>query len=108
MLKSRGASGFQIFKLYLMQSLVVSGVGVVIGLPLGALITKLLGRADAFLSFSGGRNMELIFTWEAVIYALIAALLSVLMTLLPVLKKDKTSIVAVKRRRSRQIIHARI
>ena len=102
MLKSRGASGFQIFKLYLMQSLVVSGVGVIIGLPLGALITKLLGRADAFLSFSGGRNMELIFTWEAVVYALVAALLSVLMTLLPVLKKDKTSIVAVKRRRSRQ------
>ena len=102
MLKSRGASGFQIFRLYLIQSLVVSGAGTVIGIPIGALITILLGRADAFLSFSGGRNMELIFTWEAVLYALVAALLSVLMTLLPVLKKDKASIVAVKRRRSRQ------
>lgn len=102
MLKSRGASGFQIFRLYLVQSLVVSGVGMIIGIPIGAGITKLLGRADAFLSFSGGRDMTLIFNSDALLYALVAAMLSVLMTLLPVLKKDKTSIVAVKRRRSRQ------
>ena len=102
MLKSRGASGFQIFRLYLVQSVIVSGVGMIFGLPLGALITIMLGRADAFLSFSGGRNVELIFTWDAVLYAVVAAIMSLLMTLLPVLKKDKTSIVAVKRRRSRQ------
>ncbi|MCR5521750.1 MAG: FtsX-like permease family protein [Lachnospiraceae bacterium] len=102
MLKSRGASGFQIFRLYLVQSLIVSGVGMLIGIPLGAGITMLLGRADAFLSFSGGRNMTFVFSPDALLFAFVAALLSVLMTLLPVLKKDKTSIVAVKRRRSRQ------
>jgi len=102
MLKSRGASSFQIFRLYLMQSLVVSGVGMILGFPIGAGITKLLGRADAFLSFSGGRKMDIIFKIDTLYFALGAALLSVLMTLLPVLKKDKASIVAVKRRRSRQ------
>ncbi|MCR5830101.1 MAG: FtsX-like permease family protein [Lachnospiraceae bacterium] len=102
MLKSRGASAFQIFRLYLMQSLVVSGVGLILGFPIGAGITKLLGRADAFLSFSGGRKMDIIFKIDTLYFALGAMVLSVLITMIPVMKKDKTSIVAVKRRRNRQ------
>jgi len=102
MLRSRGASSGQIFSLYLLQSLIVSGAAMIIGIPLGALITKLLGRADSFLSFSGGRKMDLVFSASVFIYAAGAALLSVLMTLLPVMRRDKTSIVAVKRKKSRQ------
>lgn len=102
LLRSRGASGFHIFKLYLIQSLILSGVAYVIGIPLGTLITKLLGASDAFLSFSGSKGISLLFTSEMFLYGIAAVVLSMIMTLLPVFKKDKTSIVAVKRKRNRQ------
>lgn len=51
-LKSRGASGKQIFLLYLYQSIFLTGVGAILGIPLGGAFTKLLGVADHFYSSS--------------------------------------------------------
>ena len=101
LLKSRGASRKQIITMYLYQSLVLSGVSFLIGLPLGALICKILGASSAFLKFDSPRNLKIEFTGEILLYGLIAVAVSMLMTLLPVFKKDRSSIVAVKRRKSR-------
>ena len=101
LLKSRGASRKQIITMYLYQSLVLSGTSFIIGLPLGALICKILGASSAFLKFDSPRSLNIEFTSEVLIYGLLAVLASMLMTLLPVFKKDRSSIVAVKRKKSR-------
>ncbi|MCR5685351.1 MAG: FtsX-like permease family protein [Lachnospiraceae bacterium] len=101
LLKSRGASRRQIVRMYFYQSLVLSGVSFVTGLPFGALICKILGASSAFLQFDSPRSLTVEFTGQVLEYAAIAVVVSMLMTLLPVFKKDRSSIVAVKRKKSR-------
>ncbi|MBR3484444.1 MAG: FtsX-like permease family protein [Lachnospiraceae bacterium] len=101
-LKSRGAGRIQIIRLYFFQSLFLSLISFVIGLPLGKLICKILGTSSAFLEFSAGRSLIVRYSGEALLYGLAAVLISTFMTLLPVLKKSTSSIVSVKRKRSRQ------
>ena len=101
-LKSRGAGRLQIIRLYFFQSLFLSLISFIVGLPLGKFICRLLGTSSAFLEFSAGRSLNVRYSGEALLYGLAAVLISTFMTLLPVLKKSTSSIVNVKRRRSRQ------
>ncbi|MCR5847451.1 MAG: ABC transporter permease [Lachnospiraceae bacterium] len=52
MLKSRGVSRFKVIRLYVLQSLVISAIGSVLGLPFGYLFCKLGAGTDAFLVFT--------------------------------------------------------
>lgn len=101
LLKSRGASKRQVLRLYFYQSGILCLASFIVGLPLGALICKALGASSAFLVFGSRRVLDVEFTGEVFLYGLIALAASMLMTLLPVFKRDKVSIVAVKRKRSR-------
>lgn len=101
LLKSRGATKKQVLSMYLMQSAILSGVSMVIGLGLGALICKCLGAASAFLQFSSKRSLKIEYTGEVFLYAIGAVAVSMIMTILPVLARNKVSIVAVKRKKSR-------
>ena len=101
LLKSRGAGKRQILRLYFYQSGILSLTSFIVGLPLGALICKALGASSAFLVFGSRRVLDIEFTGEVFLYGLIALAVSMLMTLLPVFKRDKVSIVAVKRKKSR-------
>lgn len=101
LLKSRGATKGKIFLLYFYQSVFVTLVSLVMGIPLGAVICKVLGASSAFMEFKSPRALSMSFTGEVFIYAAAAALVSVLMTLIPAMRRDKSSIVAAKRRRSR-------
>lgn len=102
LLKSRGASRLQIIRLYLYQSAFLAGVSLLVGLPLGSIICRVLGSATAFLEFGRVRNLVVEYNGEVFLYGAGAAVASMLMTLLPVFKKDKSNIVAVKRRKQRQ------
>ncbi len=101
LLKSRGASKRQVLTMYLLQSVVLSGISFVAGIPLGALVCKILGVSSAFLKFDSPRSLTVELNKDVFIYAIIAVVISMLMTLLPVFKRDKVSIVAVKRKKSR-------
>jgi putative ABC transport system permease protein len=101
-LKSRGASKNQIFTLYLMQSFLISFVSLLIGLPLGGFICKALGASSAFLEFANRRSLTIDYTPEVFLYGMLAVLLSIVMTIIPVLLQDKKSILSVKRKRNRQ------
>ena len=50
-IKSRGSSGGQIFRLYLYQSLFLTLVGGAVGIPLGSVFSMILGSASNFLEF---------------------------------------------------------
>lgn len=100
-LKSRGGSKKQIFFIYLMQSVLISLVSFVIGLPLGGFICRALGASSAFLEFNNRRSLTITYTPEVFLYGLSAILLSITVTVIPVLRQDKKSIVTVKQKRSR-------
>ncbi|MGN0143316.1 MAG: ABC transporter permease [Roseburia sp.] len=99
-LKSRGASGGQIFRLYLYQSMFLAGIGCAAGLPLGSVFCRLLGSADNFLQFGLTRKLAARYTTEAVLYAAAAFLLCVIMITLPAIKHSRVTIVNLKQQKA--------
>ncbi|MCR5310954.1 MAG: ABC transporter permease, partial [Lachnospiraceae bacterium] len=95
-IKSRGSSRGQIFRLYLYQAMVLTGVGTLIGIPLGMLMSKMLGAARTFLVFDFNDQLEVAVTWYALIYAVGAIILAMLCLTLPAIKHSKVSIVNLK------------
>lgn len=98
---SRGASKGQILSLYLMQSLLVTGIGCALGLPLGALLCRALGSASAFLEFEGRRYLPVSISPSVIIYMAGAALISILMGVLPSVIGSRGSIVKTMSGRAR-------
>ena len=96
MLRSRGASGKQILSLYLLQGGMMAGAGIVAGFPLGSFLCKVLGSSSAFLEFSQKRALGVRVSFSVVIYMLAAAVISVLMSVLPVVLTGNKSIVNTK------------
>jgi len=99
--KSRGASKEQILLIYLLQSAYIVGGSLIIGIPSGLLICKVLGASNSFLEFVKRTAMPLEVgagTWLA---AGIAALFSVCTMVLPVFRYANVNIVAHKRQKNR-------
>ena len=101
MFKSRGAGGFQIFMLYFLQTLIVTTASAIIGIFLGRYMCQVLGSSNAFLEFVSRRALDVRITSEVWMYVGIAMLISVLMTVLPVISYSHVSIVSLKRNRAR-------
>lgn len=101
LLKSRGASKGQIFRLYLMQSSFLALIGFVVGLPFASLICRILGSASAFLEFVQRRALTIQYTPKVFVYGLAAVIISVLMAVLPALKQSGITIVRQKQSRAR-------
>ncbi len=91
--KSRGASKRQILLLYLLQSTILAGTGLVIGMPLGVAICQILGSANAFLEFVGRSALPIALTWKTVLFSLAAALLSIAAMVIPAIKYSDVTIV---------------
>ncbi len=99
-MKSRGASRGQIFRLYLYQSALLTGLGILGGLPLGSVFCRILGSADHFLEFGIRRRLDVTYSLDVYSYALIAAAVSVLIMTIPALKHSKVSIVKLKQQKA--------
>ena len=100
LLKSRGAGKGQIIRLYFMQNLLLAAISFIIGLPLGIYLCKLIGSSTAFLEFGVRRALPVELNGEVFLYAGIAVAVSVLLTLIPVIKYSGVSIVHVKRKKA--------
>ncbi len=99
--KSRGADKRQILQVYLIQSVLISMMGLVGGIPVGMVLCKLLGASNSFLEFvrRTALRVELCpMAWEA---AGAAVLFSIGTMVLPVFRYADVTIVAHKRRKSR-------
>ena len=98
-IKSRGAGRRQILGIYLLQSALVAGFSLAIGLPLSALICQVLGSANAFLEFVSRKALTVRYTREVWIYGCAAAFLSMLAMVLPAVRYARLSIVAQKQKK---------
>ncbi|MCR4791277.1 MAG: FtsX-like permease family protein [Lachnospiraceae bacterium] len=97
MYKSRGASSGQIFILYLLQSVIIAVIASCIGVPIGMFVCRGLGSASSFLEFGIRRELDIRFTQEAFIYALVSALVCILIMTLPSIGASRLTIVGAKR-----------
>lgn len=100
-IKSRGAGRFQIFSIYLLQSLVISILAFAAGVPLGAYLCQVIGSSNAFLEFVRRSALPVEITQDALTFAGCASLFSVVAMVLPAVRYSKTSIVGHKRSKNR-------
>lgn len=98
--KSRGASGKQIFRLYLYQNVFLSMVGAIAGVPLGIVFCKLLGSTRNFLEFDTSRMLEVDLSVEVLYYTLAAILAVILIMTLPTIKHSRVTIVNLKQKKA--------
>ena len=101
-LKSRGAARRQIINVYFVQSTGVAIISFIIAMPLCAWLCQVLGSANAFLEFVRRKALTVEFTPTVLLYGLAAALFSVLVMVLPVVRYSNLSIVAHKQRKTRR------
>lgn len=94
--KSRGASKKQIIGIYLIQSSIISGISLIIGIPFGYLICQILGSSNAFLEFVSRSSIPATITPTAVLFALGASVFSIVTMVLPVFKHANVGIVSAK------------
>lgn len=99
-IKSRGSSGGQIFRLYLYQSLFLTLVGGAVGIPLGSVFSMILGSASNFLEFDGSRTLEITYTPQTWIYAGAAMLITMLSITIPAIRHSRVTIVNLKQQKA--------
>ena len=102
MLKSRGAGRGQIIGIYLMQGFFLAGLSYLAGVPLGRFLCALLGSSRAFLEFNLNKLLLVDYSVEALLYGLFAVFVSVIMTIIPVMKYSKVTIVNLKQKNARR------
>lgn len=101
-IKSRGAAKKQILQLYLIQGLILSGAGLILGIPLAFLICMMLGASNAFLEFVQRAALPISFTWETLVFALGAMLIACATMVIPAIRHANVSIVTQKVRKQRK------
>ena len=99
-MKSRGSSGQQVFRLYLYQSVFLTLLGAAAGLPLGRLFAEVLGATKSFLEFQTRRTLKVTYTQETFLYVLAAMAGCVLMITLPAIKHSRLTIVNLKQQKA--------
>ncbi len=99
-IKSRGSSGGQIFRLYLYQCTLLTLLGGGLGIPLGTVFSRILGSARSFLEFDRSNTLTLTFTGEVWFYAGAAMLATLLIMTLPAVRHSKVTIVKLKQQKA--------
>lgn len=101
LLKSRGSSKSQIIMIYFLQSVAITLVSVVIALPIGAFLCKVLGSANGFLEFVHRGSLKVRIDGQVVLYGLAAILISIAVMVLPVFKDANITIVNYKQQKNK-------
>lgn len=99
-IKSRGSSSGQIFRLYLYQSVFLTLLGAIGGIPLGTLFCRILGSARNFLEFTAQGQLEITWTWEVLYYSLAAMGACILIMTVPAGKHSRLTIVKLKQQKA--------
>ena len=100
-LRSRGVSRGQILSIYTVQSLIMAVISLIFGIILGIYICRILGASSGFLDMVRRSALQVEVNAQAIQYSLIAAGLSVINMLLPVLNYSKFTIIGHKLKQSK-------
>jgi putative ABC transport system permease protein len=101
-LRSRGASTFQVVGISLLQGILLGGVALVGGVGLAYWITHSIGKARSFLDFSASGGLRVAMTPEVLGYGLLGiAIILIIQVLIPTLGAAENTIVTYKQERAR-------
>lgn len=102
LLKSRGSSKKQILVIYLLQSVILSAISGIIGLPLGYFLCKALGSTNGFLEFIQRKALHIHMSGSVFLYLFGAMVISIAFMVLPVIRDSNVTIVNVKVNKNRK------
>ena len=103
-LRSRGASAFQVVGMSLLQGVLLGTVALAGGIGLGIWITHSIGRARSFLNFSAAGGLRVDMTEQVLGYGLLGiAIILILQILIPTLGAAENTIVTYKQERARSL-----
>ena len=91
--RSRGASAFQIFGIFLIEGLIISAFGGAVGPFLGAFMFGLLGKTGPFLPLTGGGLLPIRFSQMVFVLAGVAAGLCLVAFMMPAIQASRRGIV---------------
>lgn len=100
-LRSRGAGRRQISFIYLVEMALLCGTAFLIGPFLGLGMSKLLGSSNGFMELVERTSLPASITWDAFLYAGIAALVCFVGVMTPVVLKTRENIVSEKKQYAR-------
>lgn len=102
-LRSRGASVWQVTGIYLLEGLLLGLLSLTGGYPLGILLARAMGAASGFLQFVNRKQPELLLSGDFWLYGIAAAGLAVLAYVSPALMAARQSIVSYKQESARKL-----
>lgn len=100
--KSRGASSFQIFGIYALETLILGAITAVIGPLVGLALCQILGASNGFLEFVNRKALPVGLSLDAFLYSTAAVAVFFITTMIPIIPATKTSIVEHKQAKARK------
>lgn len=102
-LRSRGASLWQVLNVYLFEGLLLGGLALLGGYPLGILLARAMVATSGFLQFVDRKQPELLLSGDFWTYGLAAAALAVVAYVAPAVGAARQSIISYKTESARKM-----
>ena len=102
MLKSRGASSWQVLRIYAYETLILGAVSAIVGPFVGLGLCNILGVSNGFLEFVNRPALHAKLSLAPFVYALIAVAVFFVTTLVPIIPASRVSIVAHKQSKAHE------
>ena len=103
-MRSRGVKKIEIILMYIMQNGMICVLAVVLGLILGAGLGKIAASTDGFLQFAIKDTSDYSFTAEMLFYAVIASVIAIIVTMIPVVLRAAITIVTQKSNKNIRVV----
>ena len=103
-LRSRGATIFQIVGMTALQGLTLGAIALVAGVPLGVLVAQAIGRSRSFMDFSTPTKLRIVLTPPILGLGVLAIVIVLLFQfIVPTLSAARNTIITYKQERARAI-----
>lgn len=100
-LRSRGGTSWQIMGITAVESLLLSLVGLAVGLPVAMLVARLIGQTRSFMSFFTNSTLQVNLTLAALWAGLAAVAITLVAEVVPAVGASRHTIVSYKQERAR-------
>lgn len=101
-LKSRGAGRNYILTSYIIQGLILCGIALILGPPIGLFLCAIIGSSNGFMEFVQRSALPIRLTLNAYIYSFYACIIFMITMLIPAFIATKTTIVISKQNSARK------
>jgi putative ABC transport system permease protein len=102
-LRSRGASVWQVIGISVVEAGILAGIAVLTGLLLGMNIARLIGFTRSFLAFDNLTGLSIELTSSALRFGVIAAAIAMLVIVIPVFGAARHTVITYKQQRARNL-----